>query len=96
MGARKSRRIIAAIVVGSTITVVPAASAAPVVTVATATKYKNCTELNRKYKHGVAKSGAKDKVKGKGKPVKGFTVNNAVYKTHRRLDRDGDGIACEK
>ena len=40
--------------------------------------------------------GAKDKVKGKGKKVTNFKVNNAVYKKNKKLDRDKDKVACEK
>ena len=67
--------------------------------------YTNCTALNKVYPHGVAKKGAKDKVKGKSKPVKNFTVNSTVYsyndgkakrKGEKDLDRDNDGVACEK
>ena len=63
---------------------------------AAATKYKNCTALQKKYKHGVAKKGAKDKVKGSTKPVTTFTVNTPVYNANKALDRDKDGVACEK
>ena len=66
--------------------------------------YKNCTELNRVYPHGVGKKGARDRTSGR--PVTNFTVNNTVYayndgapKRYFReydLDRDNDGIACEK
>ncbi|SBT54544.1 excalibur calcium-binding domain-containing protein [Micromonospora narathiwatensis] len=63
---------------------------------AAAKQYKNCTELRKVYKHGVGKKGAKDKVRGTTKPVTNFTVNNAVYAKNTRLDRDKDGIACEK
>ena len=63
---------------------------------AAAKKYKNCTALNKKYKHGVAKKGAKDKVRGKSKPVTNFKVSTAVYRANKKLDRDKDGVACEK
>ena len=64
---------------------------------AAATKYKNCAALNKKYKHGVARKGAKDKVRGSTKPVTTFTVNTKVYNANKKkLDRDKDGIACEK
>ncbi|MFT4295673.1 MAG: excalibur calcium-binding domain-containing protein [Micropruina sp.] len=61
--------------------------------------YKNCTALNKKYKHGVGRANAKDKV-SRGKPVKNFTKSTKIYneamKYNRGLDRDKDGIACEK
>ncbi|MDQ1711611.1 MAG: hypothetical protein QOE45_1061 [Frankiaceae bacterium] len=57
-----------------------------------ATKYKNCTELHKKYKGGVAKPGAKNKGgKTRYKPY----YNAALYSTNKGLDRDKDGIACE-
>lgn len=59
-------------------------------------KYKNCKALNKKYKHGVGKTTAKDKVKGKSKPVKNFKKSNALYNANKHLDRDRDGVACEK
>lgn len=61
-----------------------------------ATTYKNCTELNKVYKHGVGLPGARDKVRGKTKPVTNFTKNKAVYNANKKSDRDKDGIACEK
>ncbi|MFD2766923.1 excalibur calcium-binding domain-containing protein [Micromonospora eburnea] len=63
---------------------------------AAAKRYKNCTALNKVYKHGVGKKGAKDKVRGKTKPVTNFKVSNAIYAKNTHLDRDRDGIACEK
>lgn len=63
---------------------------------ATAKTYKNCTQLNKKYPHGVGRPGAVDKVRGSTKPVKNFYVNAALYKANKKSDRDGDGVACEK
>ena len=64
---------------------------------AAAKKYANCTALNKVYKHGVGRKGAKDKVSGHTKPVTTFTVNSTVYAANsKKLDRDHDGIACEK
>jgi uncharacterized membrane protein len=82
--------LIAALLVGGSIAVASPADAAA------ATKYKNCAALNKKYKHGVAKKGAKDKVSGSTKPVTNFTVNTKVYNANKGRDRDKDGIACEK
>lgn len=58
--------------------------------------FANCTALNKKYGHGVGKKGAKDKVSGKTKPVTNFAVNNALYNENKSMDRDKDGVACEK
>ncbi|MFI7079094.1 excalibur calcium-binding domain-containing protein [Micromonospora sp. NPDC049903] len=74
---------------GGTVAVVSPAQAAP-------TKFKNCTALNKKYRHGVGKKGARDKVRGRTKPVTNFTVSTAIYKANTKLDRDKDGVACEK
>lgn len=80
------------------------ASAVPANAAAAPKSYKNCTELNKVYPHGVGKKGAVDKTSGKR--VTNFTVSNTVYgyndggaTRHFReydLDRDNDGIACEK
>lgn len=65
--------------------------------------YKNCTALNKVYPHGVGKKGAKDHTSGK--PVTNFKVSTTIYsyndgknkhKGEHDLDRDNDGIACEK
>ena len=66
--------------------------------------YKNCKALNKDYAHGVGKKGAEDKTNGK--KVTNFTVSNKVYGMNNGprnkktgeydLDRDNDGIACEK
>jgi hypothetical protein len=61
---------------------------------ATAKTYKNCTALNKVYKHGVGKKGAKDKTSGK--PDTTFKVSASLYNANKKLDRDKDGIACER
>ena len=57
-------------------------------------RYANCTALNRDFVSGVAQS-SRSRNKGariRLKPV----VNPAVYNLNRSLDRDRDGIVCEK
>ncbi len=56
--------------------------------------YKNCTELNKDYKGGVAiSSSTKNKGgKTKNKPF----VSEELYNANKKSDRDKDGIACEK
>jgi hypothetical protein len=60
--------------------------------------YKNCTNFNKKYPHGVGRAKARDKTKGE--PVTTFRRSTKLYKIAMRhnsdLDRDDDGIACEK
>ena len=50
------------------------------------------------FKHGVGRSSARDHTSGK--PVTTFTHNTTEYnkavRANRGLDRDKDGIACEK
>ena len=62
-------------------------------------KWKNCTIVNNRYPHGVGKRFAHDKTTS-GDPVTNFRRSTALYLTamhyNRGLDRDKDGIACEK
>ena len=87
----RSRSLAAIALACATVVVAaPAASAAP--------SYKNCTELQKTYKHGIGRADAKDKTSGK--PVTTFRKDtpgyNKAVKANRDLDRDRDGIACEK
>ncbi|QHW29929.1 excalibur calcium-binding domain-containing protein [Paenibacillus rhizovicinus] len=61
---------------------------------AAAKTYRNCTELNKDYKGGVARS-ASVKNKGGKTKYKPF-VSQALYDANAKSDRDKDGIACEK
>ena len=57
-------------------------------------KFANCTELNKVYPGGIAKSKS---VKNKGGVTKKTpTVSAALYSENKAKDRDGDGIVCEK
>ncbi len=77
--------------------------AVPSANAATAKHYPSCKALNKDYSHGVGRKGARDKTSGER--VTNFTRNNKLYSyndgagTNPRehdLDRDNDGIACEK
>jgi hypothetical protein len=61
-------------------------------------RWKNCTVVNKRFPHGVGKLRAHDKTTGT--PVTNFRRSTALYLTamhyNRGLDRDKDGIACEK
>jgi len=63
-----------------------------------APNYKNCTELQKTYPHGIGKADARDKTSGR--PVTTFKKDTAGYnkaiRANSGLDRDKDGIACEK
>jgi hypothetical protein len=67
-------------------------------TAAVPAPWKNCTQVNKKYRHGVGKVGARDKTSGT--PVTTFKrstfLDRTAMKYNRGLDRDRDGIACEK
>ena len=56
--------------------------------------FKNCKQLNKTYKHGVGRPGARDRTSGT--PVTSFKRSKKLYEANRRLDRDKDRIACEK
>jgi hypothetical protein len=70
----------------------------PTVTARAPLLYRNCTNLNKRYPHGVGKLSARDKTSGT--PVTNFRRSTRIYNiamSHNRgLDRDKDGIACEK
>jgi Excalibur calcium-binding domain len=77
---------------------------APAATGAAAIPYlwKNCTNVHTKYRHGVGKAGAHDRTTGT--PVTTFYRSTRLYNIAAsynsargyNLDRDRDGIACEK
>ena len=60
--------------------------------------YKNCTAVNKKYPHGIGRAHAHDKTSGT--PVTTFARSDRLYRLalsyNAGLDRDKDGIACEK
>ena len=58
---------------------------------ANAATFKNCTQVRAKYKNGISKS-ASAAAKQKAKPK----VSASLYKSVMKMDRDGDGTACEK
>jgi hypothetical protein len=56
--------------------------------------YKNCTELNKDYKGGVAKA---SNVKNKGGKTKYKPyISKVLYDANKSKDRDKDFIACEQ
>jgi excalibur calcium-binding domain-containing protein len=61
-------------------------------------RWKNCTVVNKRFPHGLGKLRAHDRTTGT--PVTNFRRSTALYLTamhyNRGLDRDKDGIACEK
>jgi hypothetical protein len=74
----------------------PAAAAAVVPAL-----YDNCTNFNKRYRHGVGRLGAHDRTKSRlSEPVTNFLRSTLIYNRAMRynddLDRDKDGVACEK
>lgn len=61
-------------------------------------KWKNCTIVNNRLPHGVGLKHAHDHTSGT--PVTNFRHDSVMYRAAMRanagLDRDKDGIACEK
>ena len=89
---RRQRWLLCAGVVGLVgLGSVPDAGAAP-------RKFRNCETLNNVYPHGVGLPSAKDDVGSrKDAPVTNFRKDAALYRAQsKNLDRDNDGIACEK
>jgi hypothetical protein len=86
-----SALLAAGAIVGGTTSATAASSAVPAL-------WKNCTHVNKRYPHGVGRVGAHDKTSGT--PVTNFKRSTFLYRTamryNRGLDRDKDGIACEK
>jgi hypothetical protein len=63
---------------------------------ASSASFANCTAMHKvyKYRHGIGRVGAHDHTTGV--PVTTFYRSNRLYYLNRGLDRDKDGIACEK
>jgi Excalibur calcium-binding domain len=61
-------------------------------------KWQNCSIVNDRYPHGVGKNHAHDHTSGV--PVTNFKHSTKLYNqaihANKSLDRDHDGIACEK
>ena len=62
------------------------------------TIWDNCTNYNARWPHGVGRDHAVDHTSGT--PVRNFhhstTIYNIAMRHNSDLDRDRDGIACEK
>jgi hypothetical protein len=74
--------------------------AAPTTGAAMPLLYKNCTNFNKRYPHGVGRRLARDKTQSGTNPVTNFKRSTLIYNRamswNRGLDRDKDGVACEK
>ena len=78
----------------------PVASTASPADAAAKYHYANCTKLHHDFKHGVGKKHAKDHHSKSSSAVKNFKHSTKIFKAavayNADLDRDHDGIACEK
>ncbi len=90
----KVKQLALAVVVGMTLTAVPVTTASG----HTTGIHDNCTNLNKRWPHGVGTRRAVDKTSGT--PVTNFYRNGDAYWRGERhngtLDRDNDRIPCEK
>jgi Excalibur calcium-binding domain len=68
---------------------------APASAATTPPRYQRCADLQQRFPHGVARPGASDATSG-SRPVTTFAVNRTAYQANTHLDRDKDGVACEK
>ena len=109
---RGMRSGVALLVVGLTLVlaapaaaVSPPASAgvvafSPTASAAVPALYDNCTNFHKKYRHGVGRAGARDKTRSGAPGVTTFLRSTRIYniamKWNDDLDRDNDGVACEK
>ena len=88
-----------AVLLPASVTAAPHRATGPTAVTAVPALYKNCTNFNRKYRHGVGKPRARDRTKS-GDPVTNFLRSTVIYNRAMRynddLDRDKDGVACEK
>ncbi len=97
----KSTKIVAGLGASAMVFTV-AAFAAPAAQAAPVKNYKNCTALNKEYAGGVARTGKAVNMKTvSGKKVRADSsyspkVRAALYDRNKGLDRDKDGIACER
>jgi hypothetical protein len=104
---RRSAFIIGLIAASASLAVSPATSSglatfanvtSPAASLAAPPLYKNCTNFNKRYPHGVGRRVARDKTSGT--PVRTFLRSTLIYRRamsyNSGLDRDKDGIACEK
>jgi hypothetical protein len=91
----RNTRVVAAVAACVLAWVVAPAAAAPN---AMPYRWQNCKHVNAKYHHGVGKLRAHDRTTGT--PVTNFLRSTRLYTIamsyNRGLDRDKDGIACEK
>jgi hypothetical protein len=96
------RRIVLTLAVVAAGAIASSVASVPAATGTIPYLWKNCTHVHMKYRHGVGKRYAHDRTSGT--PVTNFYRSTRLYNiamSYNRergynLDRDRDGIACEK
>lgn len=86
----------AALVAAAVLACAPLAVTAPA---EASTTYSSCAKLTKVFKNGIAKNkAAADRAVRAGHPRPSSTAKaTKIYlKNYKRLDRDRDGVACEK
>ena len=72
----------------------------PAVMGAVSSLWNNCTTVHTRYPHGVGRLNARDHTRSGTPGVTTFKRSTRLYNTamsyNRDLDRDRDGVACEK
>jgi hypothetical protein len=72
----------------------------PAATGAATSLWNNCTSVHTSYAHGVGRPNARDHTRSGTAGVTTFKRSTRLYNTAMRynsdLDRDRDGVACEK
>ena len=72
----------------------------PAVTGSVSSLWNNCTSVHTRYRHGVGRLNARDRTRSGTPGVTTFKRSTRLYNTamryNRDLDRDRDGVACEK
>jgi hypothetical protein len=53
--------------------------------------FPDCTAMHKVYPHGIAKSRASARAHGRE-----AKVSASLYKANKKMDRDRDGVACER
>jgi excalibur calcium-binding domain-containing protein len=90
--------IVLVIAAASALTAVANVTSAPAATSTIPYLWQNCKHVNARYPHGVGRRFAHDHTSGV--PVTNFKRSTLLYNRamsyNRGLDRDKDGIACEK
>lgn len=61
-----------------------------------AKRFPNCTALNKRYPQGVGKPKAVNKVSGRRTSDRNHKKSLPLYRANSHLDRDKDGVACER